>query len=659
MAEDIAYKSFCWSLGTTSFRTKNFNLKIEYQLKLLDEFWNLSENMDASWTNNNDIQEKYYLFMQQKGFVKGDAPRKAKDAREKTSGLVSIGLIDKNRRLTNAGRTLLNINLSGDFSSNNALQIPKDSFLYFKQLLKTSCEINNEQVRPYVVLNYVLSKVEYLSLDEFKFLLPLCTNKNNTEEIIQGIFQIRNGTSTIDGIIISKLMSMSNYEIALRQFLSSNVVDEQLICTIGLNRKSRVYDKGYLNLYKQLYMVYVAGYVQALPYVYEAARKIKIGRYWIGYIFNTVSKKKIKRCPEECKNPTIFDNVTTEGEFRTSFFKIMHLFKAKATLSDYFDLNRRYFKTTDTVIFDDGKVYFDIVPKQFLNSVADELFNYAFTYADNLQDNCALTEIAPCLVIEEEIIISGINEELGLSISSMTEARQAVMDERHRRFNELIDSRFDDDTLIGLLDKFEQRNDNEIMSIVTDNADIPTIFEYVLGIIWYKISGRQGNILEYMNLSLEADLLPKTHAGGGMSDIVYRYQATADYPKHDLLIECTLMEGSTQRRGEMEPVSRHLLNYMIDVNKNSYCTFVSNNLHASVISDFRMRKNSPLYRNDTEYVDGMKIIPLHTSELKVILAKSISYGTLYTLFDSAYNNTSVISPPQWYDVMIKNKVFDI
>lgn len=659
MAEDIAYKSFCWSLGTTSFRTKNFNSKIEYQLKLLDEFWNLSENMDASWTNNNDIQEKYYLFMQQKGFVKGDAPRKAKDAREKTSGLVSIGLIDKSRRLTNAGRTLLDINLSGDFSSNNALQIPKDSFLYFKQLLKTSCEINNEQVRPYVVLNYVLSKVEYLSLDEFKFLLPLCTNKNNTKEIIQGIFQIRNGTSTIDGIIISKLMSMSNYEIALRQFLSSNVVDEQLICTIGLNRKSRVYDKGYLNLYKQLYMVYVAGYVQALPYVYEAARKIKIGRYWIGYIFNTVSNKKIKRCLEECKKPTIFDNVTTEGEFRTSFFKIMHLFKAKATLSDYFDLNRRYFKTTDTVIFDDGKVYFDIVPKQFLNSVADELFNYAFTYADNLQDNCALTEIAPCLVIEEETIISGINEELGLSISSMTEARQAVMDERHRRFNELIDSRFDDDTLIGLLDKFEQRNDNEIMSIVTDNADIPTIFEYVLGIIWYKISGRQGNILEYMNLSLEADLLPKTHAGGGMSDIVYRYQATADYPKHDLLIECTLMEGSTQRRGEMEPVSRHLLNYMIDVNKNSYCTFVSNNLHASVISDFRMRKNSPLYRNDTEYVYGMKIIPLHTSELKVILAKSISYGTLYTLFDSAYNNTSIISPPQWYDVMIKNKVFDI
>ena len=69
-------------------------------------------------------------------------------------------------------------------------------------------------------------------------------------------------------------------------------------------------------------------------------------------------------------------------------------------------------------------------------------------------------------------------------------------------------------TIIRLLDDFESRNDDEIRSIVTDNADIPTIFEYVLGIAWYIISERKGDVLEYMNLSLEADLLPKTHAGG-------------------------------------------------------------------------------------------------------------------------------------------------
>ncbi|SET20182.1 AlwI family type II restriction endonuclease [[Clostridium] polysaccharolyticum] len=39
-----------------------------------------------------------------------------------------------------------------------------------------------------------------------------------------------------------------------------------------------------------------------------------------------------------------------------------------------------------------------------------------------------------------------------------------------------------------------------------------------------------------------------------------------------------LMEGTTQRHGEMEPVSRHLANYMIDEDENAYCTFVSDNL---------------------------------------------------------------------------------
>ena len=43
MPNVIPYKSFCWSLGTTSFRTKNFNKTIEEQLSLLDEFWKLEE----------------------------------------------------------------------------------------------------------------------------------------------------------------------------------------------------------------------------------------------------------------------------------------------------------------------------------------------------------------------------------------------------------------------------------------------------------------------------------------------------------------------------------------------------------------------------------------------------------------------------------------
>ena len=173
----IKYKSFCWGIGTTSFRTKDFNRTIEEQLSLLDEFWGIEENSKVEWANNNNIQTKYYEFMQEKWFLDGDADNKPKDAREKTSGLVDIGLIDDNRRLTNAGKALLLISKSGDFSSDNHFDIPKDSFIYLKQLLKTFNRVNGNIVRPFIVMLYVISQLGEISLDEFTYLLPLCIIK--------------------------------------------------------------------------------------------------------------------------------------------------------------------------------------------------------------------------------------------------------------------------------------------------------------------------------------------------------------------------------------------------------------------------------------------------------------------------------------------------
>ena len=61
-----SYKSFCWSLGTTSFRTENFNKTIEEQLALLNEFWSLDDNRNEDWEANNILQARYYDFMKAK-----------------------------------------------------------------------------------------------------------------------------------------------------------------------------------------------------------------------------------------------------------------------------------------------------------------------------------------------------------------------------------------------------------------------------------------------------------------------------------------------------------------------------------------------------------------------------------------------------------------
>lgn len=652
MPNVIPYKSFCWSLGTTSFRTKNFNKTIEEQLSLLDEFWKLEENKSKSWSGNKDLQTRYYDFMQSKDFVEGNAGNKPKDAREKTSGLVDIGLIDDGRKLSNAGKALLKITSENDFSSDNQFQIAKDSYIYLKQLLKTYYNVDGHTVRPFMVLIHLLNKFDYLTLDEYTYLLPLCIGETETNEIIDGISKLRYRNISIDEIIVNRLMRMLNYKTALDYFID-NEVTEELICEIGLNRKSRQYDKSYFKLYQALHRVFVLNDIDNLISVYDATRDIKIGKWWRNYLFDTTSEKAISNHPVAHLKTTLFNEVEDENTFKIAFFKIMHLFKAKATLSDYLDLNRRYIKTTDVVLFEDDTIKFDIVPKHFFKSVAAKLYQDAFTSSELLYEDCDMPEISECLIVDDDTIVAGINEELSINVSDMQSARAALEDTRYQRLQHLIDTKFTDDKILSLLDCFETRNDDEIRSMVTDNADVPTIFEYVLGILWYKASERHGKILDYMKLSLDADLLPKTHAAGGEADIVYEYEATEYYPEHTLLLEATLADSTNQRRMEMEPVSRHLGMHLIRTgNMNSYCIFATNYLNINVISDFRSRKTTPFYdpQDYSKSVAGMKIIPLQTSELKKIVSNRKTYKELYPLFEEAFNSN--LPPHEWYEKCI-------
>lgn len=239
----IPYQSFCWVIGTTSFRMAKLNLKIEEQLLLLDEFYNgIIKNSDWNW--NNELQEKYYDFMKDKKFVAGDAKRKDKDAREKTSGLVDIGLITDDRLITEAGRELLSLASNGNFKINNLFNINSDSFVYLRQLLKTSIDVNGSMVRPFIITVKCLTELGYLSYDEFTYFVPLIKDEESAKEIISDIKLYRENKIELDEIIYKRLIQMPNYQLAKETIVTSDI-DEDLICLIGMNRKSRSYDKSY------------------------------------------------------------------------------------------------------------------------------------------------------------------------------------------------------------------------------------------------------------------------------------------------------------------------------------------------------------------------------------------------------------------------------
>lgn len=658
MSKEISYKSYCFTIGTTSYRTDNFNLNIELQLKLMSEFKEMTENKGVTWSGNNEFQKKYYNYLREKGFVKGEASRPDKDAREKTSGLVDIGLMDNERNITEAGQALLEISENRNFASDNKLEIANDSYIYLKQLLKTYNDVDGNIVRPFIVFLYVISKLDFLTYDEFTYLLPLCIDKTTTKDIINKILVSRQKGLNFDDIILAVIMNKENYQSAL-ELLQKSEITEDLICTIGMNRKSKTYDKPYFAIYNTLKEVVLNKDEQAIFPLYEATKKLtnsKVGGAWRKYLFNTNARNVIKRERIETLNPIRLLNITNISEFNEEFFKLMHLIKVKATLSDYFDLNRRYFKITDVVVFEDRKVRLDILPRCYFGDAADELINEAFKASNKLEKNVPIEDIAKCLAVDDVRLYRNLSKVVGQNVSNSLLAKKVIRDERYERFNRLIDEKFNRSTLIELFTKFENRDDDGIRSIVTDNADIPTIFEYVLGIAWYIISGRQGDVLEYMNLSLEADLLPRTHAGGGEADIVWKYETTESYPKHTLLIEATLADGNNQRRMEMEPVSRHLGDYCIShPHEEAYCVFVTTYLHINVISDFRARKTISYYSVDgTKSISGMKILPLRTKELKRLLEFNITYSEIFAMFNKAYNSKE--KPVDWYEVNIAEEV---
>ena len=314
-----AYKSYCWSLGTTSFRMVEFNRKIEEQLRLLNDFWSLPQYNNENWSANNAIQVAYYEFIKEQGFIEDrEAPRKDKDAREKTSGLVDLGLINDERRLTSAGQALLAVAQSGNFEDNNLLQIPADSFIYFKQLLKLSCQFDEDYARPYAVLAYTLAELGEISKEEFTYLLPLAINRNKTDMIINYIREIRNGNATIDEAITSVLSEMDNYIEAKRLLLEVDIVNEAIIQEIGMNRKSRAYDKPYFNLYCTLTAFKNTPTDDNAGCLFNTVKSIsgKASTYWKQYLFNTSLTSVVERDGASTVNQVDLFRVDNEEELR-------------------------------------------------------------------------------------------------------------------------------------------------------------------------------------------------------------------------------------------------------------------------------------------------------------------------------------------------------
>ena len=677
----MASKNYCWSIGTTSFRTSQLNYKIERQLQLLEEFWNIYPNkqwddertdelvkkLDMSCDEKYPTQVLYYNFLKENKFLVGDAPLRDKDARAKTSGLVNIGVLNNERKITAVGHAIKNL-LNYNNTKENIFNISDDSYKYLLQFLKLQISNNDFNLKPFISLIYMIEKLNFLTYDEFMYLLPLCKNKYDVKAMVNNIIESRTSKAffDIDHIIANKLFEMNNYFKMCIYFVNAYPVTEETFEKIGMSGKSKVYDRNYKKMYDAL--VDLIFHLKNKPFeqkidkyrlLYDTCGKISgnAKREWKNYLFFGYKKNNLDKNFEKKFKRLDISIAGNIKEFKKEFFTRMHVIKWKVNLKDYFDLNKRYFSLTDIIKFKDEKIELDMLPKYYFKDIIDDLLDEELLekkqYLKTFYNNVKLEDISSKYSLSINDVVKNVNSSLGTNLTINT-INSYVENEKLKAFNKLIDEKFSNDKILMLLDNIKDRNDDIVNEYVTDNATVPTIFEYILGIAWYRISNKKGNILDYMNLSLDADLLPKTHAGGGMADIVYKYDEDG-YPKHDLLIEATLSESTGQRSMEMEPVSRHLgENIKLTNNENDYALFVAPILEERIIMDFRNRKTYCYPKGNGSYTNGLKIIPINIDILKNLIINNVKYDYIYSWFDKAYK--SLEPDPVWFEKEILEKV---
>ncbi len=421
-----------------------------------------------------------------------------------------------------------------------------------------------------------------------------------------------------------------------------------------MNRKTSQGSEKYKKLYEALARNDVNNIIETIK-VLPSKTKAK----FYEFLFN----KKNKPTDASTKDAEeYFTSLNFNTNLDENFFYLVHFSKWKTNLEEYFDNNKRFLGLTDIFIFGEqikltpiAEVYFRIV-KNSLLSVA--LSGSKEEYQELLTTTKHINDINLLLYITDTVLLQNLkNKYPSLSITGNIDENIAsiIKQENKDKLNGLIDSHFSKSQLKTLLKHIKNRKnkddqyDKRIQTYLHWECDASTVFEYIIGIIFYVMNGKKDDIHDFLNMSMDAELLPRRFAGGGQSDLVF------DYGTHSALIEVTLSKKENQRKMEIEPVSRHLGRYKLSTsNANDYAIFIAPYLDPNVLVNFRSYKDLRYYdtSDTTKYVNSLKIIPFAIDDICLIIDKGYDRIALERKMENSYINYEK-DGLMWYENTLK------
>lgn len=656
------------NFGDTSFRRKKYMVEYKQLLTIL------STHMDEykSWERDPISQRDYYSSVIYHTDIfdrnETDDAKLAKRARTLTNSMVKVGLITDKRILTEVGRAWLEESIIPPDKFEKTLSINTDNLVFFRQWSKFRLfdPSGIKFFSPFIFALKFLSINQNVPLEHFITILHTIkpsVDEEAIDKIINGYIKVTNNEIEFIEyfnryVIDSELKQIEHLEEKINNLLTDSI-DQNEFNLYFINRKSQ-------NETGEIYKEFVTRIIEFnknnsidnLKKLEKISRNDKIKR---AFGFGSLPFKFSGRNTTNKVSKFLNDNQENKLLSNNKFNIYLQFQDSKRNdlIKEYGDLTRRLLNLTGVIDFSNNIVN---LPYNELFATLFNNFDIKITGESNFQEyeqnedsiffkNNSFIDYLGLDLIDVNASLNALSQKLNLSdLSKLPIYYKNVQEDK---FNRLIDSKFDRKNTAHILSLIESRSDDDISNLVTDSANIPTIFEYILGIAWYHMSGKNYNLLDSLNLSLDASLLPLSHASGNKADIEIRDTVPS------IVLEATLMDKNNQRRNELEPVIRHTVNFAVEqMPRDTHTIFVANEIDENVANIFRACAHIEMkHSSGSETVEGVNIFAFTIKEIINMLNNNVTTNEIIEIIQK--NQSSEAKVKMGWREEITKQIFNL
>ena len=575
-------------------------------------------------------------------------------ARHYTSTLVKLGLVDKDRRITNVGNCILKNQQVERDDFEKLLPIDNINLLYLRQLLKLKI-IAKENKRsfysPMIMAMHLLLYYDNVSVEDFRNIVQLQTPYHPISDV----------NEMINDYLSGKINIVTNERIP-ELFYSNDIIDELNFKKYFYNSKQKTSVDVYYEFYNRIFKFNnnpnEFTFNEMLEY-YRSNKEMLNKAFGYGkslFILNS-KVKTVEDFFEENKLDIFCESLNEK--LYTRFL----ISKKVDSVKEYSDTTIRLMKVTGIIKFKNGIVelaYKDIF-KELLKNVGlkDYIFGelddktideYEGNYNSYMSRHVKITTIFNINHMQLNKVMDLLNRKYH-SVDSK-DLQVMLSTQKQMEFIQHLEEKYPKEKVLEILKLVsDRRNDSRIKAMVNPSATVPTIYEYIVAIAWYYFSGKDFDVLNSMNLSLNADYEPETHAGGGVGDIVI------EYADRVVMLEVTLMNKQAQKRGEWEPVLRHSINLKIEKEPKEVMTFfIADELDLNTTNIWRAVSSVPLQATNgsSKVTDNVVIMPLENKELISLIENGKNARALEVSTRVSFDMVKKQFDPNW-----KNRIFEV